>query len=87
MKLMIIRIGDERRDQRDEHLTKLKTQFNSAFVLKDKNNRDALTDSLLTCVQLMPHKAGLYAYIVAITAVESFEFGQEIVCKIVASLN
>lgn len=47
---MIIRIGDEKREMRDEHLNKLKTQFNSAFVMKDKNNRDALVDSLLTCI-------------------------------------
>jgi hypothetical protein len=72
---MLIRIGDEKREMRDEHLNKLKTQFNSAFVMKDKNNRDALVDSLLTCVQLMPHKANLYSYLIASTTVENFEFG------------
>jgi len=44
-------------------------------VMKDKNNRDALVDSLLTCVQLMPHKANLYSYLIASTTVENFEFG------------
>ena len=36
---MIIRIGDERREQRDEHLHKLKSQLVSGFVMKDKSNR------------------------------------------------
>lgn len=87
LKLMIIRIGDERRELRDEHLLKLKTQLNSAFVMKDRFNRDALVDSLLTCVKHMPHKVNLYSYLVAATAVENFEFGQEITHKVVESLN
>jgi hypothetical protein len=84
---MIIRVGDERRDLRDDHMQKLKTQFNSAFVMKDKNNRDALVESLLTCVKLMPHKVNIYSYVVAATAVDNFEFSQEIVTKVVEALN
>ena len=84
---MLIRIGDEKRDQRDEHLTKLKGLFTSYFVLKHKGNKDALIESLLTCIVLMPHKVGLYSYLVAATCVESFEFGQEIVFKVVETLN
>ena len=87
LKLMIIRIGDEKRELKDEHLAKLKTQFNSAFVLKDKTNRDSLIESLLTCVTLMPHKVALYSHLVASTAVESFEFGNEIIAKSVERLN
>lgn len=55
--------------------------------MKDKNNRDALVDSLLTCIKLMPHKVNLYSYLVAATAADNFEFGQEIVHKVVESLN
>ena len=87
LKLMIIRVGDEKRELRDDHMQKLKTQFNSAFVMKDRFNRDALVDSLLTCVKHMPHKVNLYSYLVAATAVENFEFGQEITHKVVESLN
>jgi hypothetical protein len=72
---MIIRVGDERRELRDDHMQKLKTQFNSAFVMKDKNNRESLVDSLLTCIKLMPHKVNLYSYLVAATTAENFEFG------------
>jgi hypothetical protein len=56
-------------------MQKLKTQFNSAFVMKDKNNRESLVDSLLTCIKLMPHKVNLYSYLVAATTAENFEFG------------
>jgi hypothetical protein len=84
---MIIRIGDERRELRDDHLQKLKVQFNSAFVMKDKNNREALVESLLTCLKFMPHKVNLYSYLIAASAVENFEFAQEITFKVVESLN
>ena len=43
LKLMIIRIGDELRHNRDEHLQKLKSQFVSPFVLKEKTHRHNLT--------------------------------------------
>ena len=87
LKLMIIRIGDEKRDNRDEHLLKLKTQLNSAFVMKDKNNRQTLVDVLITCVKCMPHKVNLYSYLTAAISVEDFEFAQEITVKVVESLN
>ena len=74
LKLMIIRIGDEKRECRDEHLLKLKTQLNSAFVMKDKNNRQTIVDALLTCAKCMPHKANLYSYLVAAISVDDFEF-------------
>ena len=55
--------------------------------MKDKNNRDALVDALLTCVKYMPHKVNLYSYLVAASAVENFEFGQDVTFKLVESLN
>ncbi len=48
LKLMIIRIGDERRELRDEHLNKLKTQLVSGFVMKDKSNKQLVLDALLS---------------------------------------
>jgi pyridoxine 5'-phosphate synthase PdxJ len=74
LKLMIIRIGDERRHLIDEHLSKLKNQLTSAFVLKDKNNREAIVDSLTTCIKLMPHKVNIYTYLIAATSLEDFDF-------------
>lgn len=35
----------------------------------------------------MPHKVNLYSYLVAATSVENLEFGQEIIFKVVESLN
>lgn len=55
--------------------------------MKHRANKDALIESLLTCIVLMPHKVGLYSYLVAATCVESFEFGQEIIFKVVEALN
>lgn len=74
LKLMVIRIGDERREMLDEHLQKLKAQMNSAYVLKDKHNREVLQEALLTCLKHMPHKVGLYSYLLGATAVDNFEF-------------
>ena len=87
IKLMIIRIGDEKRELRDEHLGKLKTQLNSAFVMKDKNNRAALVEALLTCTRAMPHKVNLYSYLVAAIAVDDFDFAKEITLRVVELLN
>ena len=87
LKLMIIRIGDEKRECRDDHLQKLKTQLNSAFVMKDKNNRQTLVEVLLTCIKCMPHKVNLYSFIMAAISVEDFEFAQEITVKVVECLN
>lgn len=74
LKLMIIRIGDEKRENRDEHLAKLKTQLNSAFVMKDKSNRQTLVEVLLTCIKCMPHKVNLYSYLMAAISAEDFDF-------------
>ena len=84
---MVIRIGDERREMLDEHLQKLKAQMNSAYVLKDKHNREVLIEALLTCLKHMPHKVGVYSYLLGATAVDNFEFAQEITCKAVELLN
>lgn len=84
---MIIRIGDERRHLIDEHLSKLKNQLTSAFVLKDKNNREAIVDSLTTCIKLMPHKVNIYTYLIAATSLEDFDFATQIVNRVVQILN
>ena len=87
LKLMIIRIGDERRELKDEHLGKLKTQLISGFVMKDKSNRQTIVDTLLTCIRVMPHKANLYSHLIASIAVDDFDFAQEITLKVVESIN
>jgi len=76
---MIIRIGDEKRESRDEHLLKLKTQFVSPFVLMEKTHRQTLVETLLSCIQCMPHKVNLYSTLLAFVAVDDFDFASEII--------
>ena len=84
---MIIRIGDEKRECRDEHLQKLKTQFASPFVLKERSHRQTLTDTLINCIQVMPHKIMIYTALLTNLAVDEFDFAAEIVGRTVESLH
>lgn len=56
-------------------------------MLKDRSNKTTVTDTLLSCVQVMPHKVNLYSTLVALVALEDFEFATDIVTAIVESLN
>ena len=87
LKLMTIRIGDELRHSRDDHLEKLKTQFVSPFVLKEKTHRHTLTETLITCIHVMPHKVNLYSALLALVAIEDFDFAADLVRQIVYSLH
>ena len=84
---MIIRIGDEKRECRDEHLHKLKTQFSSPFVLKERSHRDTLTATLISCIHVMPHKVNIYTMLLAGLAVDEFDFAAEIIGRVIESLN
>ena len=87
LKLMIIRIGDELRHNRDDHLQKLKTQFVSPFVLKEKTHRHTLTETLISCIHCMPHKVNLYSSLLALVAIEDFDFAADLIRQIVESLH
>ena len=84
---MIIRIGDEKRENVDEHLQKLKAQMVSAFVLKERGHKASVTDTLMSCIQVMPHKVNLYSALLALVALDDFEFATELLTAIVESLN
>ena len=74
---MIIRIGDEKREQKDDHIKKLR-----AVILQEetlKNHKETVLDTLTKCVLNMPHKSLIYATIVASIAVENEQFANEIV--------
>lgn len=56
---MIVRVGDERRHLRDDHIKKLKD-----FILLEqtqKDYRDVAIDTLINCIKNLPHKVLLYA--------------------------
>lgn len=87
LKLMIIRIGDEMRHNRDDNLQKLKTQLTSAFVLKEKSHRLIVTETLINCIHCMPHKVNLYTALLALVAIEDFDFAAELIHQIIESLQ
>ena len=61
---MIVRVGDERRHLRDEHLRKLKD-----FLLLEQtqsNYRELAIDTLSKCIKNLPHKVMLYAALVTL---------------------
>jgi hypothetical protein len=87
LKLMIIRIGDEKRENVDEHLQKLKAQLVSAFVVKERGHKASVTETLMSCIQVMPHKVNLYSTLLALIALDDFEFATELLVAIVESLN
>ena len=79
LKLMLIRIGDEMRHNRDDNLQKLKTQLTSAFVLKEKSHRLIVTETLITCIHCMPHKVNLYTSLLTLIAIEDFDFAADLI--------
>lgn len=61
---MIVRVGDERRHLRDEHVKKLKD-----FILLEQtqsNYRELAVDTLIKCIKNLPHKVMLYAALVTL---------------------
>jgi hypothetical protein len=77
---MIIRIGDEKRQQKDDHIKKLSTFIISEETLK--NHRELVIDILIRCIANMPHKCLLYAAITATIALDNEALAQEIVNKV-----
>ena len=61
---MIVRVGDERRHLRDDHIKKLKD-----FILLEqtqKDYRDGAVDTLINCIKNLPHKVLLYAALITL---------------------
>jgi len=84
---MIIRIGDEKRHEIDMHIQKTKTNLSSAFVMKDKNNKEVIIDTITTCIKHMPHKVNIYSYLIAALSLDDFDFATLITNKVVLLLN
>ena len=84
---MIIRIGDEKRHEIDMHIQKTKTNLSSAFVMKDKNNKEVIIDTIATCIKHMPHKVNIYSYLIAALSLDDFDFATLIINKVVQLLN
>ena len=72
MRLMIIRIGDEKRQLIDDHIKKLK----DLIVQEDiqKFHKAYAVDTFVTCIVNLPHKALIYAALLALIATENESF-------------
>jgi len=55
--------------------------------MKDKNNREAIVETLITCIKHMPHKVNIYSYLIATLSFEDFDFASTIVNRVVNLLN
>lgn len=51
--------------------------------MKDKNNREAVIDTLTTCIKHMPHKVNLYSYLIAALSLDDFDFATQITNRVV----
>lgn len=82
IKLMLIRIGDEKRDQIDAHVSVLKTKF---VELMDKNDSEMIADVLCLLQQVienMPHKVVIYAQLIGLIAMTHASKAYEIVAHV-----
>ncbi len=68
LRLMIIRIGDEKRQQKDDHVKKLAALIVSEEAIRAHS--ELIVDMLSRCVANMPHKSLLYAAITATIATD-----------------
>ena len=56
-------------------------------MLKEKTHRLTVTETLIACVHSMPHKVNLYSALLALVAVEDFDFAADLVRQIIESLH
>ena len=66
---MIIRVGDEKREMRDEHLRKLKD-----FILNEetqKNFRDVSLDIFTKCIANLPNQVMLYTALTTLISLDN----------------
>ncbi len=82
---MIIRVGDEKREMRDEHLKKLKD-----FIINEetqRNHKEFALDVFTSCIANLPHKVMLYTALATLISFENEQFVTELCKKVVESLK
>ena len=67
---MLIRIGDERREQIEQHLANLKTKCSDTSK-HEPDTKQVLIETLITVIENLPHKTLIYADLVAMIAQEN----------------
>ena len=80
--MMIIRIGDERRRELEDHLYKLRDA-----ILQDERNRQVVIGAYLAAATNLPHKAFVYGALLAVVMQkENTTSGTGVVTEIVHSI-
>lgn len=86
IKLMLIRIGDERREMLDQHLVALKMKCLD-FTKYEADTKDVLTQTLITVITNLPHKVLVYSNFIAMLAQDDANYAQEIISIILKHLS
>lgn len=68
---MLIRIGDEKRELIDAHLTVLKTKFLELMGLDDPVSQQQTINIFKEVIENMPHKTLIYSGLLALMAAEN----------------
>ena len=77
---MIVRIGDERKMEINDHLVKLKNKILSEETMS--NHHDLTIDTLVASVSSLPHKTLLYAALTSLINKEDPKLTKEIIGKV-----
>jgi len=56
-------------------------------VLKEKSHRLIVKETLINCIHCMPHKVNLYTALLALIAIEDFDFAADLIHQIIESLQ
>lgn len=86
IKLMLVRIGDEKRDQIDTHLGVLKGKCVGVANHVD-DTMQTMQQTLCDVVHNLPHKAHLYSTLIGLIASENPQMASNLVNTVVDSLK
>jgi hypothetical protein len=81
---MLIRIGDEKREMIDQHLTVLKNKFLDLLRGNDEEGQTEALGVLRDVIENMPHKSVIYACLIAMMAMEEPEKTEIVFSRIMA---
>ena len=70
---MLIRIGDEKREMLDAHLTVIKSKLVELMHQDDQKMQEEVVTVLRDVIENMPHKVYLYASLFGLIAIENMD--------------
>ena len=82
---MLVRIGDEQQELIDKHLDALKNKIVDSSK-HEEDTKQVLMETLQSVLENLPHKAYLYASLMALVAKENASMASEIVSEIFSKI-